>query len=96
METQTIDGVLHEKVTHPTRTVLTGPEWLASMLDGIEIGQNKIQVIRDANNLPIIGKQVLDDPVWDALRYIPSGPYQGTMVRDHLTEIPHTYWKPLE
>lgn len=96
METAYINGVLHEKVTDPVRTVLTGPQWLADMMDGLEIGSSKLDVSIDPDGNPIISKNVLDDPVWDVIAVIPSGTYSGELVRDHLTEIPFKYWKPLE
>lgn len=92
METKVENGITYQKVTHPTRTCLTGPEWLMEMFDGAKNGNNMLKPTRDANGLPIIGKQVLDDPTWDRFGNLPN----GKRVRDYLEEIPHTYWEPID
>lgn len=91
-ETKIINGTLYEKVVDPNTMVLTGPEELFDMFNGFYIGLNGIEPTRDADGLPIIGTNVLDDVVWDAVAVIPTGTYQGQKVRDVLTLIPHSKW----
>ena len=43
--------------------VLTSHEWVASMFDGYSNkATNKIQLVRDINDRPIIGTSILTDP----------------------------------
>lgn len=76
------------RVEHPTRTVLTGPEWLFELYNGYvnKLGTAKIQPIIDPDGKPIIGKSILSDPDWDLTIDV-----NGRPVSDWLEEIPHVY-----
>ena len=59
-----------------TAIVLTGPEWLVEMFDGNINSTNtaKIEVLRTADNVPYIGKEILTDPTYqDGLNTIVNG-----------------------
>ena len=46
--------------------VLTSHEWIAQMFDGYSNKPtNKIQLVRDINERPIIGTSILNDPDYD-------------------------------
>jgi hypothetical protein len=46
--------------------VLTSHEWVAAMFDGYSNKPtNKIQLVRDINERPIIGTSILTDPDYD-------------------------------
>jgi hypothetical protein len=73
--------------------VLTGPEWLFEMFNGIKNpkGTAMIQPARDAKNRPIIGHSVLNDPDWDYLTGTkltdPNNPNDTRVIGDWLIEI---------
>lgn len=96
METKVENGITYQKVTHPTIMVWTGPSELLGIFNGARIGRSQLDIQFDANGLPFIDQSVLDDPVWDAMATVPTGTYQGQLVRDLLTQIPYTYWEVID
>ena len=69
--------------------VLTSHEWVASMFDGYSNkATNKIQLVRDINDRPIIGTSILTDPDYNLDIPIPS-PIDGEVksLRDWFWEI---------
>lgn len=78
------------KVTDPHRTVLTGPQWLADMLNGqlSPDGTAKIEVGTDANGLPIVSANILQVPEWAGFG---QTIINGKPLIEWLTEIPYTY-----
>ena len=76
------------KVTDETIRVFTGPEWLMQMFNGHqnEEGTARIEIVRDANGLPIIGTTVAIDPNWNMQLVV-----NGKPLIEWLTEIPYTY-----
>ena len=71
-------------------TVLTGPQWLFEMFNGLKNpkGTAEIRPVIDADGEPIIGMEVLDDTTWD---YLQDVLIFGLRIRDHLTPKKYSY-----
>ena len=53
-------------IVHTNIPVLTGPEWLVSMVDGqySPNGLSRIDVGRDAYGRPVVGASIMNNPDW--------------------------------
>lgn len=67
--------------------VLTSHEWVVEMFDGFTRGNSRIEICRDADGNPYLGKSILDDPVWDLTIPVTSPEGEIRQLKDWFWEI---------
>jgi len=88
----------HIKTYHPTRKVLTGPQWLFDLYKGFknDKGTAIIQPIIDPDGVPIIGTSILNSQDFDVdITIINPTTNQPTTPRAEIWEIPHCYYEEI-
>ena len=81
------------RVEHPTKKVLTGPEWIYQLFDGFTRGNSMIKPIQDPDGNWILGKAILGSKKWDLSMRVGPSPNEQKPIYEWLEEIPFVYWE---